>query len=187
LIEGRFDLLTNINIITKYYWCGWRVRLRPTSKRRLSRVALASHHNLSTSVVRVHDRTIVGLRWTFSFRFFFLSSSCQNIKVSFHLLLVSNLILIFLLLFVSLSFLIDFFFNFISHHLISFNYYIKLSHHSLNYCLSFFLIEFYFEFHPSIFYWYKILLRYFLWFFLWGWSRAQDQGYGFRTRLTLFF
>jgi hypothetical protein len=81
----------------------------------------------------------------FSYPFFFLSSPCQNKRVSFYLFFISNLVFIFLLLYWF------FFFNFIPHHLVLFNFHIKIFHHSLNFFCIIFLIKFCFQFHLSTF------------------------------------
>ena len=67
----------------------------------------------------------------------FLSSPCQNIKLSFNLFFVFNFVLVFLIAycFVCLSFSIYLFFNYATHHLVSFNFYIKFDPYSFYYCL----------------------------------------------------
>jgi len=68
---------------------------------------------------------------------FFLSSPCQNIKLSFNLFFVFNFVLVLLIAycFVCLSFSIYLFFNYATHHLVSFNFYIKFDPYSFYYCL----------------------------------------------------
>jgi hypothetical protein len=74
---------------------------------------------------------------------FFSLSKYQNIKMSFDLCFVSNLILILLICicfcFFFNIFLINFFFNFIPHNLVSLNFYIKFDPYSFDcYFSSFF-------------------------------------------------
>jgi hypothetical protein len=73
----------------------------------------------------------------FSPSLFFHSSPCKNLEVSFHLFLVLNSILIFL---ISICFVFILFFE-IVFHLVSFNFYIKFGPH-LFYCCLFFLFFF---------------------------------------------
>ena len=72
---------------------------------------------------------------------FFLSSPCQNTKVSFHLFFISNLFLI-LLITICFYFFINYFLNLVPYLLVSFNFYIKFGPYFFNcylfifYCFS---------------------------------------------------
>jgi hypothetical protein len=73
---------------------------------------------------------------------------CQNIKVFCHLFFLSNLIIIIL----TVIYFILYIFQFHSHYLVSFNFYIKFSLYSFGcFFFIFLVIELYFQFHHSIF------------------------------------
>jgi len=98
----------------------------------------ASCHALFVGATCAHGGAMTEIWWTFFFSsLFFLSFPRWNIKVSFHLFFVSNLVLIFFISICSV-FLFLFFSSISSHHLISFNLYIKFSHSFYCYFVFFF-------------------------------------------------
>jgi hypothetical protein len=108
----------------------------------------ASCHALFVGATCAHGGAMTELWWTFFFSsLFFLSFPRWNIKVSFHLFFVSNLVLILFISICSVFFYFLFFSSISSHHLISFNLYIKFSHSFLLLFRFFFLllIEFCFQ------------------------------------------
>jgi hypothetical protein len=122
-----------------------------------------------------------------------LSFPCQNTKVSFYLFFYfqfSSYSFDCYLFFLYIFFLLIFLFSFVPHHLVFFNTFLNLFFFNfilsmwfqiifisnlvpilliiISFVLDPFLLHFFFQFHPLIFWWFRILLCYFVGFvFCW--------------------
>jgi len=87
-----------------------------------SRAILEAHcRHLSFGAAHVHSGVVIWLQLTFFYSLIFVSSSlCQNINVIFFLIWSS--FFFFAIYFVLYLFLLNFFFNFAPHHLVSFSF-----------------------------------------------------------------